>query len=85
MAVLKAANRKALPGKDFAGPKRSYPIPDKSHARNALSRASGKPVDAAVKAKVKAKFPSIKVDGKVKVVNKGGRPKQRRMTSDGSM
>jgi hypothetical protein len=28
-------------------------------ARNALARASGKPVEAAVRAKVKAKFPGI--------------------------
>ena len=37
MAKLNAAARKKLPAKDFAGPGRSDPIPDKSHARAALS------------------------------------------------
>jgi hypothetical protein len=60
VAKLTAKTRKAIPTKDFAGPDRSYPIPDKSHARNALARAAGKPVAAKVKAKVKAKFPDIK-------------------------
>jgi len=40
MAKLTAAKRKALPTKDFAGPDRSYPVQDKSHARNALARVS---------------------------------------------
>lgn len=40
MAKLNAAERKALPKKDFAGPDRSYPVEDKSHARNAKARAS---------------------------------------------
>ena len=40
MAKLTTKARKALPKSVFAGPDRSYPIPDKSHARNALARAS---------------------------------------------
>jgi len=66
---LSAAQRQSLPKSDFAlpgqgtGPKGagsgSYPIPDESHARNALARSSGKPVAAAVRAKVKAKYPDI--------------------------
>lgn len=72
MAKLSAKSRAALPKSDFAlpgkgsGPKGkgsgSYPIPDASHARNALSRvaANGTPAEqAAVKRKVKAKFPNI--------------------------
>lgn len=59
MAKLTAKTRNKIPGKDFAGPDRSYPIEDKSHARNALARASGKPVAAAVRAKVHAKFPDM--------------------------
>jgi hypothetical protein len=62
MAKLTTARRAALPTKTFAGPKRSYPIPDPSHARNELSRVSqfGSPaVKSAVRAKVHAKFPSI--------------------------
>ena len=41
MARLKAKRRKALPNSAFAYPSvRKYPIHDKSHARNALSRAA---------------------------------------------
>ena len=71
-AKLSAAERRALPNKDFAlpgkgeGPKGkqagSYPIPDKSHARAALSMVAqhGTPEEKAkVRAKVKAKFPDI--------------------------
>ncbi|WP_315731626.1 MULTISPECIES: hypothetical protein [unclassified Bradyrhizobium] len=36
MARLTADDRKKLPAKDFAGPGRSFPIPDKAHARAAL-------------------------------------------------
>lgn len=36
MARLTAKARKKLPAKTFAGPGRSFPIPDKSHARAAL-------------------------------------------------
>ena len=85
MAPLTTKARKEIPKKDFAGLDKSYPIEDKSHARNALARASGKSVDAEVKAKVKAKFPDIKVDGKGNVQSKGGRPTKSRGTSDGAM
>jgi hypothetical protein len=40
MAKLTTRGRKNLPGKDFAGPDRSYPVENKSHARNAKARAS---------------------------------------------
>jgi hypothetical protein len=67
MAKLTIGQRKALPKSDFAVPSKkpeagSYPIPDKSHARNALSRVSqfGSPAEKAeVRAKVHAKFPTI--------------------------
>jgi hypothetical protein len=39
MAKLDAAERNALPKKEFAGPGRSYPVPDRSHAGNAKARA----------------------------------------------
>ena len=71
---LTAAERRALPNKDFAlpgkgeGPKGkqagSYPIPDEKHARSALSLVSqhGTPEEkATVRAKVKKKFPNIDV------------------------
>lgn len=62
MAKLHAAERNALPAKDFAGPDRSYPIPDASHARNALARASqhaSPEVLARIRAHVHAKYPGI--------------------------
>lgn len=72
MAILRAADRKRLPSSSFALPGKgegksgkgsgSYPIPDASHARNALSRVSqfGTAAEKAqVRAKVKAKFPAI--------------------------
>ncbi len=40
MAKLTTKARNALPASTFAGPGRSYPIPDKSHAANAKARAS---------------------------------------------
>lgn len=40
MAKLDAAGRKALPKSEFAGPDRSYPVPDRSHAANAKARAT---------------------------------------------
>lgn len=41
MAKLTTTRRNNLPKSSFALPgKRAYPMPDKSHARNALSRAS---------------------------------------------
>ena len=67
MAKLPTAKRKAIPSKDFAGPDRSYPINDASHARNALARVSqhGTPaLKARVKSAVKRKYPGIKQAGK---------------------
>jgi len=40
VARLTAATRRAIPTSEFAGPDRSYPIEDRSHAVNALSRVS---------------------------------------------
>jgi len=40
VAKLTAKKRNALPKSDFAGPDRSYPVNDKSHAANAKARAS---------------------------------------------
>ncbi|HJP67536.1 MAG TPA: hypothetical protein VJ846_01445 [Sphingomicrobium sp.] len=36
MARLTSKARNAMPAKTFAGPNRSFPIPDKGHARAAL-------------------------------------------------
>jgi len=75
MAKLTAKTRQSLPKGDFAlpgkgkGPKGagagSYPIPDPSHARNALARVSqhGSPSEkSAVRSKVHSKFPGIGSD-----------------------
>jgi len=61
MAKLTSRGRKALPKSDFAGPHRSFPIPNASHARNALARVANKSpaVKAQVRAAVHRKFPSI--------------------------
>ncbi len=67
MARLSTKARKALPKADFAGPDKSYPIPDASHARNALARASqnaSPAVKAKIERKVAAKYPGIKQKGK---------------------
>lgn len=40
MAKLTTKARKALPTSKFAGPDGSYPVPDASHAKNALARSS---------------------------------------------
>lgn len=40
MAVLSAADRSKMPAKEFAGPDRSFPIGDKTHARLAISGAT---------------------------------------------
>ena len=85
MARLTTKGRNKLPSKDFALPGRgagpkgkgagSYPIPNASHARNALARVSqhGTPGEkATVKRAVEKKFPGIAVGGK-----KGGKEARR--------
>lgn len=56
---LSTKARKALPAKTFAGPGRSFPINDKSHARAAISGATRSEragnISAATADKVKAK------------------------------
>lgn len=62
MSKLTTAARKAIPTKSFAGPHRSYPIEDRSHAQNALARVSqfGSPkLKAEVRAKVHKKYPTL--------------------------
>lgn len=57
---LKQKDRDALPTDDFAIPsKRAYPVNDRSHAANALSRSSGKSVAGKVKKKVCSKYPDM--------------------------
>lgn len=67
MAKLTAAARKKIPAGEFAGPDRSYPVPDKSHAANAKARAS-----QAVNAGRMSKSQEEKIDAKAdKVLGKG--------------
>jgi hypothetical protein len=40
MAKLTTGMRNSLPSSKFAGPGRSYPVPDASHAANAKARAT---------------------------------------------
>jgi hypothetical protein len=65
MGKLSSKERNRLPDKDFAGPNRSFPVQDESHARNALARASQfhPELKAKIRAKVHKKFPDIKIDG----------------------
>lgn len=65
MAKLTTSERKRLPKSDFALPgkgKGGYPIEDRAHAKDALSRVSqfGSPSEKkAVRAKVHAKYPTL--------------------------
>jgi hypothetical protein len=62
MTKLTTKKRNDLPKGDFALPGRRYPIEDKAHARDALSRVShsGTPAEkAAVRGKVQKRYPGI--------------------------
>jgi hypothetical protein len=62
MAKLTTSKRNALPQKTFAGPNRSYPIPDKNHAiaaKSMATRYASPAVKAEVDAKVASKFPGL--------------------------
>ena len=66
MAKLTTAARKRIPKGSFAVPSKapksgSYPINDRSHAKNALARSSGKAVAGKVRAAVHRKYPDIKI------------------------
>ena len=77
MARLTSGERQALPSSSFALPGQgsgpggagpgSYPIPDKSHARDALARVSqhGTPAQKAqVRAAVLARYPEMRQRGR---------------------
>ena len=63
MSKLNARMRNMLKQSQFALPgKKAYPIPDASHARNALSRASANATPSeqdTIRRKVAEKFPNI--------------------------
>lgn len=52
MAKLTAEARRKLPSSTFAGPNRSFPIPDKNHAKAALGLLHNAP--PAARAKIRA-------------------------------
>jgi hypothetical protein len=59
-AVLTSKARKGFSESTFAIPeRRAYPVPDRAHAANALSRSSGTPDEARVKRFVCKKFPDM--------------------------
>ncbi len=67
MSKLTTGERDKLPKDEFAGPGRSYPIPDKAHAVDAKARAA-----QAVKAGRMSKAEEAKIDAKAdKVIGKG--------------
>lgn len=47
-------------GSEYAGPKHTFPIGDKAHARNALARAHFAKDPEAVKSKVYKEYPELK-------------------------
>lgn len=64
MAVLSASDRKQMPQGEFAGPGRSFPVNDATHAKMAISGATrsehagniSSSEEAAIKAKARAKL-----------------------------
>lgn len=75
MAKLDASDRKAMSKKEFAGPSKSFPVNDKTHARLAISGATRSenagnisPEEAAkIKAKARAKLGKKRPMGKGKL------------------
>lgn len=59
MAKLTKAARAAIPTSQFAGPHRSFPIPDRSHARAALREAHYAANPSAIRANVARAYPGI--------------------------
>jgi hypothetical protein len=64
MAKLTASARRHIPKGKFGVPSKapksgSYPMPDRSHAVNAMARASGKAVEAKVRAKAHRLYPGL--------------------------
>lgn len=71
MAELTAAQRKKIPSRLFGVPEKapgpgSYPLNNRTHAVDALSRASGKPVEKRIRAKVARLYPGIKQAAKLR-------------------
>jgi hypothetical protein len=65
MARLTKGARAALPGGDFAGPGRSFPVNDRKHAKAALMDINSAPPSARARIRAKA-------DAELKRTDKGG-------------
>ena len=63
MSKLTSKERNSLPASKFAGPDRSFPVPDKSHAANAKARAS-----QAVNSGRMSRAEALKIDAKADAV-----------------
>jgi hypothetical protein len=68
MAKLTTSARKALPSSQFAGPNRTFPIPDAAHAANAKARAA-----QAVKAGRLTKAQEVRIDAAANAVLRRGK------------
>lgn len=69
MAVLSAADRRNMPAKEFAGPNRSFPVGDSTHARMAISGATRSERAGNISSSEEA---SIKAKARAKLGDKGG-------------
>ena len=69
MAVLSAADRRGMPGKDFAGPGKSFPVNDANHARLAISGATRSEHAGNISPEEEAR---IKAKAREKLGDKGG-------------
>lgn len=78
MARLTGRQRKNLPAAEFAGPNRSFPIPDKAHAANAEARAT-----QGVKAGTLAPSTAAKIKAKAKAKLATGHPSDRISSGSG--
>lgn len=70
MAKLSSKARKSMPKSEFAGPGRSFPIPDRKHAKAALMDLNKSSISPSAKAKVRSR-----ADAKLKSTDK--KPKKR--------
>jgi hypothetical protein len=63
MSRLKVKARAKLPDSTFAGPRRSFPIPDKGHAKAALGLINKAPASARPKIRARAEAMLHKATG----------------------
>jgi hypothetical protein len=73
MAVLSSQDRKSMPKGEFAGPGRSFPVNDATHARMAISGATRSEHAGNISSSEEA---SIKAKARAKLGEKGGSSKE---------